>query len=90
MALVDLDDVVVRKDVKPKYNRKAQGAGIQGVVKLEAVVLPDGKIGAGQVVQSLDTKYGLDQEARFEPGMVDGKPVKVLIEVEMAFSLKKE
>jgi protein TonB len=87
----------VRKEVKPKYNRKAQVAGIQGVVKLQAAVLPDGKIGAVQVVQSLDTKYGLDQEAVkamkkwvFKPGMEDGKPVKVVIEVEMTFSLKKK
>jgi TonB family protein len=46
-------------------------------------------------VQSLDTRYGLDEAAvraasqwRFEPGRRDGKPVPVLITVEMTFALR--
>ena len=87
----------IRKEVKPKYTREAQAAGIEGTVWLEAVVLPDGKVGNVRVTRSLDSQYGLDEEAvktvkkwRFKPGMKDGKPVPVLVEIEMTFSLKKK
>jgi TonB family protein len=47
------------------------------------------------VVQSLDSEYGLDDEAvkalkqwEFEPGTKDGAPVAVRVDVEMTFKLK--
>jgi TonB family protein len=82
-------------EVKPNYTREAMDAHIQGSVRLEAVVLTTGEIGDVEVTQSLDTVYGLDDEAvkairqwRFEPGTKDGKPVAVRVEVEMSFKLK--
>jgi len=67
---------------------------IQGSVLLECVVLPNGSVGDVQVIRSLDSKYGLDRQAiaaakqlRFEPGTQDGKPVPVLVTIEMAFTL---
>jgi TonB family protein len=57
------------------------------------VVNTDGTIGDVEVTTSLDA--GLDQEAikavkqwRFEPGTKDGKPVPVLITLEMTFTLR--
>ena len=86
----------ISKEVKPKYTRKAQEAGIQGIVEMEAVVLPDGKVGHVRVVKSLDSVHGLDEEAvkalkkwRFKPGTRSGKRVPVLVTVEMTFTLKK-
>jgi TonB family protein len=83
------------REVKPKYTPEAMDAKIQGVVWLEAVVLDTGDIEDVEVTQSLDDVYGLDQAAvealkqwRFTPGTKDGKPVAVLIEVEMSFTLK--
>ena len=82
-------------EVKPNYTREAMAARIQGSVRLEAVVLTTGEVGDVEVTQSLDTVYGLDDEAvkairqwRFEPGTKDGKAVAVRVEVELTFKLK--
>jgi protein TonB len=83
------------REVKPKYTPEAMEAKIQGVVKLEAVVLETGAVGDVDVIESLDKVYGLDDEAikcvsqwRFDPGTKDGKPVAVRVEIEMSFTLK--
>jgi protein TonB len=80
---------------KPSYTRDAKKKKIQGVVALEAVVLPTGKVGEVRVTRSLDKKYGLDLEAirtvqrwEFEPATKDGKPVAVWVDVELSFTLK--
>ena len=82
-------------EVKPDYTREAMEAGIQGRVSLQAVVLESGLVGDVDVVDSLDTVYGLDDQAvkairqwQFEPGTKDGKPVAVQVEVEFTFKLK--
>ena len=84
---------VVVKEVKPQYTRDAKDARIQGIVTLECVVETDGTVGDVKVTKSLEA--GLDQEAikavkqwRFEPGNKDGKPVPVLITLEMTFTLR--
>ena len=85
----------VLKDVQPKYTPEAMKARIQGTVGMEVVVLTDGTVGDVKVTQSLDTVYGLDDEAvkavrqwLFEPGKKDGKPVPVRVTVEVTFNLK--
>jgi TonB family protein len=82
-------------EVKPQYTREAMDARIQGTVWLLAVVLDTGEVGDVEVTRSLDSVYGLDDEAvkalrqwRFEPGTKDGKPVAVKVEIEMTFKLK--
>jgi bla regulator protein BlaR1 len=82
-------------EVKPVYTPEAMEARIQGHVWLEAVVLDTGLVEEVTITRSLDTKYGLDDEAvkalkqwRFAPGTKDEKPVAVRIEVEMSFKLK--
>lgn len=86
---------VLIKDTKPNYTGEAMRARIQGLVKLEAVVLPDGSVGDVHVVHSLDQQFGLDKEAirtlkqwRFKPGMRLGQPVAVLVLVEISFTLR--
>jgi TonB family protein len=83
------------KETKPVYTRAAMDAKIQGTVMLDAVILEDGTVGDVVVVQSLDSEYGLDDEAvkalkqwEFEPGTKDGAPVAVRVDVEMTFKLK--
>jgi periplasmic protein TonB len=82
-------------EVKPGYTGEAMRAKIQGVVLMEAVVMPDGSIGNVHITRSLDPTFGLDQEAiktvkkwRFKPGTRFGQPVPVLVEIEMTFTLR--
>ena len=83
------------REVKPGYTSEAMRAHIQGMVRLQAIVLPDGSVGEARVVRSLDDRFGLDQEAvktvkqwRFQPGMREGRAVPVVIEVELVFTLR--
>jgi protein TonB len=85
----------VIKEVKPSYTGEAMRARIQGLVTMEAVVMPDGSVGNVQITKSLDSNFGLDREAiktvkqwRFEPGRRLGQPVPVLIVIEMTFTLR--
>jgi periplasmic protein TonB len=83
------------KEVKPQYTADAMRAKVQGTVLLECVVLPDGSVGNVEVVRSLDSTFGLDQEAikaakqwRFKPGTRFGEPVAVLVTIELTFTLR--
>ena len=79
----------------PKYTAEAMRAKVQGIVLVEAVVLPDGSVGDVTIVRSLDRNFGLDDEAinaakqwRFQPGMRFGEPVAVLVTIELSFTLR--
>ena len=83
----------VAREVKPSYTAEAMRRKVQGIVLLEIVVLPDGSIGGVGVVRSLDPD--LDQSAiaavkawKFKPGLLNGKAISVLAQVEMTFTLK--
>src|ERR1019366_2923315 len=53
----------VLREVKPQYTSDAMRAKVQGTVLLECVVQKDGSVGDVQVVRSLDSTFGLDQQA---------------------------
>jgi periplasmic protein TonB len=83
------------QEVKPQYTAQAMRAKIQGEVLLECIVQPDGSVGNIKVVRSLDSAFGLDQEAikaarqwRFQPGTRQGQPVPVLVTIAIAFTLR--
>jgi TonB family protein len=85
----------VLREVRPNYTSDAMRAKVQGVVVLECVVRPDGTVGDVQITRSLDSTFGLDQEAikaaknwRFAPGTRLGEPVPVLISIELTFTLR--
>ena len=82
-------------EVKPQYTADAMRAKVQGAVWLECIVMPDGTVGNIRVTRSLDSVFGLDQEAikaarqwKFVPGVREGKPVPVLITIELTFTLR--
>jgi TonB family protein len=86
---------VLLREVKPQYTSDAMRAKIQGTVLVECVVNKDGTVGDVQIVRSLDSVFGLDQEAikaarqwRFRPGTRGGEPVPVLITIQLDFSLR--
>ena len=83
------------QEVKPRYTAEAMRAKIQGSVWLEVVVLPDGSVGNVSVTKSLDSVFGLDQQAmnaakqwRFSAGTRFGEPVAVLVGLELYFNLR--
>jgi TonB family protein len=80
---------------KPQYTSEAMRAKVQGIVEVEAIVMPDGTVSQVQIVRSLDDRFGLDQKAveavkrwRFRPGTRMGKPVPVLVNIELTFTLR--
>ena len=82
------------KAVNPPYTPAALSARIQGTVLLEAVILTNGRVGQIRLVQSLDPKHGLDDQAikalrdwRFVPGSVNGQAVPVVVGVDLSFRL---
>jgi protein TonB len=85
----------VLREVKPMYTSEAMRAKVQGAVTLRCVVRPDGSVTDIQVIRSLDSVFGLDQEAtkaarqwQFVPGTRMGQPVSVQITIELTFTLR--
>jgi TonB family protein len=78
--------------VSPNYTPDAMRARIQGSAEFECVVEVNGTVGECRLIKSLDSVYGLDQEAlkaarrfRFNPGRKDGKPVPVIVIIGIDF-----
>ena len=83
------------REVKPNYTADAMRAQVEGLVELEILVLEDGSVGNVRIVRSLDSRFGLDQEAinavrrwRFNPGRKLGKAVATRVGVELSFNLR--
>jgi TonB family protein len=79
-------------DPDPEYSEEARKAKYQGSVVLQAVIAPDGHPRDLRVVRSVG--MGLDEKAveavrkwKFEPAQKDGRPVAVLVQIEVAFRL---
>ena len=77
---------------EPKYTREARRAGVQGIVALKILLLPDGKIDRVRVVRRLP--YGLTENAslaaceiKFKPAMKAGQPVAQWAQLEYGFRL---
>jgi TonB family protein len=76
--------------VDPEYSPEARDARIQGTVVIYIVVNEHGRVSDITVVSPMG--FGLDERAvaaveqwRFQPGMKDGKPVKIEAEIEVNF-----
>lgn len=85
----------ILREVKPAYTSDAMRAKVQGTVLLQCVVRPDGSVSDITVLRSLDSTFGLDQEAikaarqwRFAPGTRMGQAVPVQITIELTFTLR--
>jgi len=88
---------VLLREVKPNYTGDAMRAKLQGVVEMEAIVLPDGTVDPRsiKITRSLDSTFGLDEQAKiavrqwkFRPGTFKGQPVPVIVNVELTFTLR--
>jgi len=75
---------------EPTYTEEARRAGIQGSVVIEVIIDESGRVADQFLLSPLG--YGLDENAlaatagwTFRPAMKDGKPVKVLVSIEVNF-----
>ena len=82
---------LIRKQ-EPEYSEEARKAKWQGTVLLSIEVDAVGQVADTRMIRSLG--MGLDQKAieavrqwRFKPGMKDGMPVSVSVQVEVNFRL---
>jgi TonB family protein len=80
------------KDMRPAYPDDAKAAGIQGVVIIEAVIDPAGKVSTANVLRSIPQ---LDQAAvdavkqwEFTPTLLNGVAVPVIMTVTVNFTLQ--
>jgi protein TonB len=78
-----------------QYTTEAIRARAQGAITVECVVQPSGVCTNIRVIHAFNPTFGLDQEAikaaaqwRFRPGTRGGRPVAVLVTMEIAFSLR--
>jgi protein TonB len=83
------------RQVSPKYTADAMRARVQGSALLALIVQPDGTVTDIRISRSLDSSFGLDQEAikaarewRFAPCLRLGQPVSCDITIEMTFTLR--
>ena len=79
--------------IEPVYSEAARKANLEGTVELSAIIRKDGSIETVKVLRGLG--LGLDESAvralkrwRFRPGMKDGSPVDLRVNVEVTFSLR--
>lgn len=91
----DLTLPTVIFEMKPEYTREAMLRRVEGIVEIQAVVLPDGTVGLSRVTKSLDPD--LDRAAlaaarlwRFRPGSRSGRAVPVVVFIEMTFELGRK
>ena len=84
----------VTRQIDPKYTVSAMRTKVSGDVKLQAIIGVDGQIEKARVTESLHPE--LDAEAlktmdqwKFEPGKLNGVPVRVLVEVMMTFRMRR-
>ncbi len=77
----------------PAYTEEARKARAEGIVLIQAIIRRDGTVDSFKVLRGLG--YGLDESAintiatkwRFKPGTLNGTPVDVQANIEVAFRL---
>jgi TonB family protein len=84
----------VIREVKPQYTARAMRAGVMGRVAMRAVIDAEGRVRDVDLMRSVHPE--LDEEAIralrqwvFRPGTYMGKPVPVVVVVDMTFTLRQ-
>jgi TonB family protein len=78
--------------VRPVYPDVAKNAGIEGTVKLKIIVNKEGKVQEVKVLSGppilVNAAVGAVQQWRYQPAVVDGKPVSVVTTITVVFRLQ--
>ncbi len=92
VAGVDVPAPKRTKSVPPHYPPEAQAVGMRGIVILELVVGPDGKVVSARVTRSVppfdDAALTAAREWEYEITRVEGKPVSVILTVPIEFKMR--
>jgi TonB family protein len=80
-------------DDKPRYTAEAMRMHVEGQVGVEAVVMPDGSVGATRVIRSLHPDLDVTgvvavKAWKFQPAVLHGKAIPLVVEVELTFTVK--
>jgi len=79
--------------VQPKYPEEAREKGIEGTVKLHAVIARDGSIAQLELISGhpLLAKSALDavRQWQYRPTLLNGEPVEVDTTIDVLFSLNR-
>jgi TonB family protein len=79
-------------DAKPFYPPAAQAAGVQGIVIVEAIIGVDGRVSSAKVLRSVPMleEAAIDAVSQwvYEPTLLGGVPVPVVMTVTVNFTLK--
>jgi TonB family protein len=78
------------RNVEPVYPAEARQAGVRGAVVVRITIGTDGTVNDAQVVRSvppLEAALDAVREWMFEPTVVAGKPVEVVMDVLVNFTL---
>ena len=81
-------------NVNPVYPPEAREARVQGVVILEATISRTGEVSDVEVMRSVplldEAAVAAVRQWRYEPTLVDGEPVSILMTVTMNFQLRDD
>ncbi len=89
----DIRSPRLRKEVKPNYTRRAMQEKLEGVTAMDAVVSATGCAKSLRVTRALAPDLDLQAiravlQWRFEPATADGRPVPVIVDIELKFTLR--
>ena len=84
----------ILQQTTPSYTDDATEANVEGIVTLQAVIRRNGRVDSFKLLSGLG--YGLEEKAiqeistqwRFRPGTLHGRPVDVMITIEVQFNLR--
>lgn len=86
--------LILGTKVQPVYPETARRGRVEGDVVLQAVIGEDGRVDQIEVLRCNRPNLGFEQAAldavrhwRYEPAMLNGRPVPVYLTVEIAFTL---
>lgn len=78
---------------RPEYPADLQAAGVQGVVKIRAIIGKDGTVLHAQVVNTVDSRLAqlaLDAVRQwvYQPTLLNGEPVEVMTTIDIDYNLQ--
>ena len=82
------------RNVPPRYPPEAQSAGVTGVVIMDIVIGPDGRVAQAEVVRSIplldDAALAAVTQWEYRPTLLNGVAVPIATTVTMNFHLRQD